>query len=254
MKHKKRNWDDVRWTPFEEIEPPGADLPNNRLWAQEGLAKWFANSIYVARVIALRAPPPFGVVVCLTIRTHDHQPRHDWRELQRIKNEIVGDSVEAVEVYPSEDRLVDNSNYYHLFCFPRLATEDGWLPFGFNERLVTEGSGEGVKQRDFRPELRPEDVLRPYAPGSHALGVGPNDRAAGRCSEDGSGIVFRGGGETTHEWNGKIVKVARGECLKGVHVVLVASKKDVEEVEAEATDPESAVRGPGSGGASESAR
>jgi hypothetical protein len=77
LKKKRRNWDDARWTPFERIEPPVAgDLPNNQLWAEEGLAKWFANSIYVVRLIAIRAPAPFGVVVCLTVRTHDHQPRH----------------------------------------------------------------------------------------------------------------------------------------------------------------------------------
>lgn len=161
MKRKKTNWNDVRWTPFEEIEAPAELPPCNRAWADQGLARWFANSIYAVRLIAMRGQAPFGDVVCLTVRTHDHQARHDWRELQRIKNEIVGPSVEAVEVYPSEDRLVDNSNYYHLFCFPRLETEDGWLPFGFTERLVTEGSVEGSKQRGFRPELRPDDIAVP---------------------------------------------------------------------------------------------
>jgi hypothetical protein len=111
------------------------------------------------RMIAVPSDPPFGPVVCLSVRTHDHQARHDWRELQRIKNQLVGSDVEAVELYPSEKRVVDNSNYYHLFCFPQLGTDDGWLPFGFTERLVTEGAVEGSKQRDFRPELRPEDVI-----------------------------------------------------------------------------------------------
>ena len=159
MKHK--SWNTVGWTPFRPIEAPADSLANNRAWAQDGVARWFANSIYVVRMIALRGEPPFGTTVCLTIRTHDHQPRHDWRELQRIKNELMGKSVEAVEVYPAEERLVDNSNYYHLFCFPQLATEDGWLPFGFTERLVTEGGSAGQKQRQFRAELRPDDLVDP---------------------------------------------------------------------------------------------
>jgi hypothetical protein len=159
-RRKKTNWDAVGWTAFEEIEPPVEALRNNRAWAEQGLARWFANSIYLVRAIAIRADAPFNVAVCLTVQTHDHQARHDWRELQRIKNEIVGTKVEAVEVYPSEDRLVDNSNLYHLFCFPELGTADGLLPFGFAERLVSEGPVPGHKQRDFRPELRPDEVVR----------------------------------------------------------------------------------------------
>lgn len=245
-KSKRRNWDDVRWTPFERIEAPvTGDLPNNQLWAEEGLAKWFANSIYVVRLIAVRAPAPFGVVVCLTVRTHDHQPRHDWRELQRIKNEIMGEETEAVEVFPSEDRLVDNSNYYHLFCFPRLGTEDGKLPFGFTERLVSEGSGEAGRQRDFRPELRPDDVLHPNTPGAREGGPGADERISGRCSYDGSAIVVRGA-EATHDWNGKPVRMLRGECRKHGHVVLVAAKEDVEAAEkgAPARDAPSGAPGP----------
>jgi hypothetical protein len=159
MKRKKTNWNGVGWTAFEEIEAPVESLPNNQGWAASGLTRWYSNSIYVVRVIAFKGTPPFGLTVCLSVRTHDHQARHDWRELQRIKNELVGPKVEAVEVYPSEDRLVDNTNWYHLFCFPELATEDGWLPFGFTERMVTEGSGETGKQRDFRPQLRPDDAV-----------------------------------------------------------------------------------------------
>jgi hypothetical protein len=42
----------------------------------------------------------------------DGQAIHDWRELQRIKNEIVGDEIEAVELYPAESRLLDTANWY----------------------------------------------------------------------------------------------------------------------------------------------
>ncbi|HEY6912485.1 MAG TPA: hypothetical protein VI356_24100 [Myxococcales bacterium] len=156
---KRKSWNTVGWTAFKPIDAPLEDFPNNRAWAEAGAARWFANSIYVVRMIALRGEPPFGTTVCLTIRTHDHQARHDWRELQRIKNDLMGKTVEAVEVYPSEERVVDNSNYYHLFCFPQLATEDGWLPFGFTERLVTDGPVAGAKQRQFRPEVEPDEVV-----------------------------------------------------------------------------------------------
>jgi hypothetical protein len=228
-KRKKQNWDQVRWTPFEEIEPPVQELAPGERRASPDTERWFANSIYVARVRLVESPPPFGVTVHLTVMTHDHQPRHDWRELQWIKNQLVGDAVEAVEIYPSEDRVVDAANHYHLFCFPRLGTERGWLPFGFGARAVSEGCApDGPRQRDFRPELRPEDVLRPYAPGSQAVGVGPNDTAAGRCAADGSGLVFRSEEPTPQPWNGRLVPMVRGECLKGDHVVFVVPRKELE--------------------------
>jgi len=46
---------------------------------------------------------------------------HDWRELQRVKNQIAGEQWEAFELYPSETRLIDPSNYFILLAFPNLA-------------------------------------------------------------------------------------------------------------------------------------
>src|SRR5689334_6835895 len=43
MKHK--SWNTVGWTPFKPIEAPSEQLPNNRAWAEAGVARWFANSI-----------------------------------------------------------------------------------------------------------------------------------------------------------------------------------------------------------------
>jgi hypothetical protein len=52
---------------------------------------------------------------------------HDWGDLQRIKNAILGPSCEAVELYPACDRLVDGVDY-HLWS----AGEPTWrFPLGF---------------------------------------------------------------------------------------------------------------------------
>jgi hypothetical protein len=53
----------------------------------------------------------------LSIRNNDRSSKHDWREFQRIKNEIVGLEAEMVEVYPKDSLLVDSSNQYHLWGF-----------------------------------------------------------------------------------------------------------------------------------------
>lgn len=42
-----------------------------------------------------------------------------WRELQTIKNDIVGVDREAVEVYPREDCIIDTLNIYHLWVLPQ---------------------------------------------------------------------------------------------------------------------------------------
>lgn len=91
----------------------------------------------------------------LSIKRLDRKPiDHDrWRILQRIKNDLVGDEAEAVELYPAESRMVDTSNQYHLWATPSGVD---W-PFGFNSgRLVMtpeEASQSGAKQRPFDKEV-----------------------------------------------------------------------------------------------------
>jgi hypothetical protein len=64
----------------------------------------------------------------LMIRRHDRAPIHNWSDLQRIKNEVIGPEVEAIELYPAESRLVDTGNTYHLWAVLGIR-----LPFGYQE-------------------------------------------------------------------------------------------------------------------------
>jgi len=59
-----------------------------------------------------------GSVAELSIRRNDRKAAHDWRDFQRIKNEIAGDEIEAVELYPAMSRLMDTANQYYIFCLP----------------------------------------------------------------------------------------------------------------------------------------
>lgn len=58
---------------------------------------------------------------------------HDWRDLQAIKNELVGPEHEAIELYPAESRLVDTANQYHLWV---LKDPSQRIPVGWTQRLV----------------------------------------------------------------------------------------------------------------------
>ena len=67
----------------------------------------------------------------LSFKRIDREPLGDWRAKQRIKNAVLGDHWEGVELYPAEERLVDTSNQYHMFAW------EGIFPiYLFNSREV----------------------------------------------------------------------------------------------------------------------
>jgi|TARA_R100000231_G_scaffold20218_1_gene19908 hypothetical protein len=80
-----------------------------------------------------------GKCTYISIKRKDKKAVHDWRHFQQIKNELVGDEVEAIELYPKESRLHDTVNQYHLFCLPLGTT----FKFGWQERNVDFTPREG---------------------------------------------------------------------------------------------------------------
>lgn len=122
------------------------DLPGTR-------PEVFINSRYQVCRYAPQECPGVGRVVHLTIKRIDAAACRDWRDFQRIKNELVGKEYDAVEIYPCDAKLVDAANQFHVWAFI-----DGKLPFGFQERLVSESLSSGVSQRAFDPSDKPEGM------------------------------------------------------------------------------------------------
>ena len=94
-----------------------------------------------------------GKVAWLSIKRRDKGPIHDWRDLQRIKNDVVGEECEAMEIYPAESRLMDTANQYHLFAFTNPKNR---IPVGFTFRTVDNSDffqGRGVVQRPLEEEI-----------------------------------------------------------------------------------------------------
>ena len=93
-------------------------------------------------------------MIMLAIKRRDKKAVHDWRELQRVKNEVIGPEYEGMEMFPAESRLLDTSNIYFMFVFadPKIR----W-PFGFGNRWVSNVSENGSVQRPFNLESMPED-------------------------------------------------------------------------------------------------
>lgn len=129
------------WTPFRQIGGVVIDPSGAR-------GTFWENNRY--QVIQRdHREGPFGAYVHLTIRSTDGAPRHDWRHLQRIKNELVGPEAEGVELYPAESRVVDTANHYHLWVFRSYR-----LPLGMTEGERREAE-PGVTQRPFAPNPEP---------------------------------------------------------------------------------------------------
>jgi hypothetical protein len=136
------------WTPFEEKQVEGLIS-----------GKIFANSRYQVMQqegVPMISDPSVGMT-WLSIKRHDKDSCHDWRDFQRIKNELCGKERVGLELYPAESMLLDTSNQYHIWVLP----EGVKSPFGFQERLVAGSVGDGImsesyeggaKQRSFEEE------------------------------------------------------------------------------------------------------
>lgn len=138
------------WEPFRELSPSEivARAVAARAKAAGPLARAGVGHMRIA--VALRAyennrytvywhetadprPDGAGRVVRLSCLRRDGAPLHDWADLQRVKDEILGPEARAVEVYPPRSELVDDANLYHLWAWPTGVP----CPFDLNLPPVT---------------------------------------------------------------------------------------------------------------------
>jgi hypothetical protein len=73
------------------------------------MKKYVKNNIYSAQVIDTDE----GLL--LGIRRHDQSTEVPWRHKQRIKNEVLGEVFQAIEVFPRQTELIDDANMYWLW-------------------------------------------------------------------------------------------------------------------------------------------
>ena len=126
--------------------------------AQMKAQRVYRNDVYQVQVTPIPAGHPCGprsdadmpaTMVWLSIKRNNRQPIHDWRELQAIKNALLGPECEAVELYPAGSRLNDGANQYHLWGFTDPTVR---FPFGYPWLDVAdkrEAAQTGAKQRPF---------------------------------------------------------------------------------------------------------
>jgi hypothetical protein len=130
--HPTRRRELTRWAVAQGFTPEAvADLI-----AKAETAETWMNNLYVATIhdapVWVDGWPDMRQ---LSIRRIDRRSIHDWRHLQRIKADIFGPEAEAVELYPSEHRVVDTANSYHLWVLTELGAV---FPFGWKAGLQTD--------------------------------------------------------------------------------------------------------------------
>lgn len=101
--------------------------------------KFFINDKYQVNVSTVQSP--LGAIVHLSIKRLDKAPVHDWRDIQAIKNELVGPENEGMELYPAESRLTDCAPQYHIWVFADPSLR---IPIGWTKRLVIPYPGSGT--------------------------------------------------------------------------------------------------------------
>ena len=135
------------WSPMVQTHERGSDF-----CTALGCDYSFANSRYQVLVDFEDAPgwPP---MVHLRMKAHDKRCVRDWRDMQRIKNEICGTQAEGVELYPEEGRLVDEVNEFHIYVLHPAAS----FPFGRKSRATAtpdesakDLSGEEITGREWQ--------------------------------------------------------------------------------------------------------
>lgn len=146
-----------RWRPFVEVP-----AMSGTVIAQ----KAFDNGLYTVFLDYIEAPAPFGLGAHVSVRRNDREPVHDWRDLQRIKDELLGPEVEAVELYPANSRVVDAANQYHLWAFIGYR-----FPFGFEDGYYAAGN---LTAPIGSPNLGKQSKQRPFRPGRDAIPAVPH--------------------------------------------------------------------------------
>lgn len=83
----------------------------------KGMTRAFKNNRYIVMIYDNSKTTKGDAISCL-VQKHNNTPiLNHWSEMQRIKNEIFGKEVTAVEYYPKESELQDIHNIYWMWIF-----------------------------------------------------------------------------------------------------------------------------------------
>lgn len=137
--------DDEPWTPFQLVDRDA-----------DGAFKYVNSRYQVAVYSPKEVDGDYPPVIHLAFKHNKNVAITDFRDFQRIKNELVNEEAYAIQVFPPESQMVDTSNHYHLWVMGQPGgAKDIWpqLPYGFkSQRLVMEEQMSGRGRQRGWPE------------------------------------------------------------------------------------------------------
>lgn len=143
------------WGDWHEVEGLVNRLSREPVNHNRDIQRIVQNNRYLVIITRIEPNGNAGAeaptLIWLSIRRQDRKVVRDWRDLQRIKNELVGPECEGMEMYPAESRLVDTSNQFHLWVFEDPTVR---FPWGYDDRLVLDA--------DVAAAMEPGAVQRPF--------------------------------------------------------------------------------------------
>ncbi len=115
------------WRTYTQ-EPYLLDEATARALAERvGQEEVFVSASFQVNVRACRPKEEWPLMFHASIKRRDREVLTDRSAFQQIKNELFGERFEAMELYPSRDRVLDQANQYHLWV---PAEEGPWLDVG----------------------------------------------------------------------------------------------------------------------------
>lgn len=107
------------WKPWERND----DLRPPRVGWAKNIEAGYTNDWYVVLITTMADA---GVHLAVRAKHLGREP--PWADMQRIKNELVGEERLAVQIYPRDSRRMTSEGMYHLWVLP-----PGWdMPIGLH--------------------------------------------------------------------------------------------------------------------------
>lgn len=105
----------LEWNPFKDVTQES--LERHKLFEPQSTYRphqVFTNNRYIVQ--CFRGHSVLGMPAIKTmIRRSDAKPIYSWGDLQRIKNEIWGEEVQALQMFPRQSELIDDANLYWMW-------------------------------------------------------------------------------------------------------------------------------------------
>lgn len=125
---------------------------NRTGWNGEMDRCWIDNDADIcvtSRLIRTKFGTVEHVAICKGLVTSDGSGDIPWAQKMAIKNELFGEDRFAIEVYPKQKNLVDDSDVYHLWVFDKKKE----MPFGISKKEYQKAVNRGYY-------VGPEDLSR----------------------------------------------------------------------------------------------